>query len=153
MVVNQMMIYIAAPLFNDMEKEFNKKIDKLIVSIGFETYLPQRDGGSLAELVKQGGNPDELSDYIFGLDVAAVKKCNILLFLLDGRVPDEGACMELGMAYVLNKDCIGFKTDIRSFADGYDNLMLRKAFSTIFNSETELVEYLKNRLEANITNE
>ena len=78
MVVNQMMIYIAAPLFNDMEKEFNKKIDKLIVSIGFETYLPQRDGGSLAELVKQGGNPDELSDYIFGLDVAAVKKCNIL---------------------------------------------------------------------------
>jgi nucleoside 2-deoxyribosyltransferase len=150
MVVNKMLLYIAAPLFNSMEKEFNRKIDELIVSIGFKTYLPQRDGGSLAELVRQGGNTDELSDYIFNLDVETVKKCDILLLLLDGRVPDEGACMELGMAYALNKKCIGLKTDIRSFADGYDNLMIRKSFSAIFNSEDELIEYLKEQLEASI---
>jgi len=144
------MIYIAAPLFNKMEKEFNERIDKLVVDQGFETYLPQRDGGSLSELIRQGENADGLSDYIFNLDVSAVEKCDILLFLLDGRVPDEGACMELGMAYALKKECIGFKTDVRSFADGNDNLMIRKALSKIFRSEKELAEHLKNRADIDI---
>ena len=138
-----MLIYIAAPLFNAMEKNFNQHIDELVVAQGFKTYLPQRDGGSISELIKQGGNPDELSDYIFNLDVAAVKKCDVILFLLDGRVPDEGACFELGMAYALGKECIGLKTDIRSFADGYDNLMLRKSLSTLLTNEDELIEFLK----------
>jgi len=140
-----MLIYIAAPLFNSMEKNFNEHIDALIVTQGFETYLPQRDGGTLSELIKQGDNPEELSDYIFNLDIAAVKKCDIILFLLDGRVPDEGACFELGMAYALEKECIGLKTDIRSFADGYDNLMLRKSLSAIFTNEEDLINFLKKR--------
>ena len=31
--------------------------------------------------------------------MSAIKNCDILIFFLDGRVPDEGACVELGMAY------------------------------------------------------
>jgi len=142
-----MLVYIAAPLFNKMEKGFNQYVDELIVAQGFKTFLPQRDGGSISELIKQGGEPNELSDYIFNLDVEAVRNCDILLFLLDGRVPDEGACFELGMAYALGKECIGFKTDIRSFADGFDNLMLRKSLLALFTKEDELVEFFKMRSE------
>ena len=142
-----MLVYIAAPLFNKMEKNFNQHIDELVVAQGFKTFLPQRDGGSISELIKQGGNPEELSDYIFNLDVKAVNDCDIILFLFDGRVPDEGACFELGMAYALGKECIGFKTDIRSFADGFDNLMLRKSLSALFTNEDALVEFFKKRFQ------
>lgn len=38
-----MKIYIAAPLFNEMEIERNNSINDLLEVEGFETYLPQRD--------------------------------------------------------------------------------------------------------------
>lgn len=140
-----MNVYIAAPLFNEQEKNFNEIIDSSLRKIGYETYLPQRDGGMLSKLVKDGGDEKQLSEYIFNLDIKAVEHCDILLFLLDGRVPDEGACFELGMAYTLNKTCVGYKTDCRSFADGYDNLMIRKALSKIFSSENEMITFFKKR--------
>jgi len=34
---------------------------------------------------------------IFSLDESEVKKADIIFMNLDGRVPDEGACVELGM--------------------------------------------------------
>ena len=34
--------------------------------------------------------------------------------VLDGRIPDEGACVELGIAYANGKRCYGVKTDARS---------------------------------------
>ncbi|MBP5727242.1 MAG: nucleoside 2-deoxyribosyltransferase, partial [Clostridia bacterium] len=47
--------------------------------------------------------------------------CDAVLFLFDGRVPDEGACFELGYCcYAKGKRCIGYKTDARSFIDGFD---------------------------------
>ena len=46
--------------------------------------------------------------------------CDAILFIFDGRVPDEGACFELGYCYAKGKKCIGYKTDARSFIDGYD---------------------------------
>ncbi len=35
-------IYISAPLFNEMEIEFNNKVDAFVRNLGFTTYLPQR---------------------------------------------------------------------------------------------------------------
>ena len=64
--------------------------------------------------------------------------CDTLLFLFDGRVPDEGACFELGYCYAKGKQCIGYKTDARSFIDGYDNVMLHGAPETVLRSEQEL---------------
>lgn len=139
-----MRVYIAAPLFNEMEKCCNERINGLLKELGVDTYLPQKDGGEISNMIKQGGNVEEVSNYIFNLDVSEVRKCDLLLFLLDGRVPDEGSCFELGLAYALGKKCIGFKTDIRSFSDGYDNLMIRKSLADILHSELELKDYFKN---------
>lgn len=61
---------------------------------------------------------------IFYRDIEEIKKCDILLFIMDGRVPDEGACFELGVAYSLNKYCLGLKTDPRFLMDNIDNPLI-----------------------------
>ena len=136
------MIYIAGPLFNEMERLRNEKIDSILRDNGFTTYLPQRDGGNFANELSMGEDPENIRKRIFSRDVNSVKGCNILLFLFDGRVPDEGACFELGMAYAINKKCIGYKTDSRTFVSGYDNLMLSESLESVFDNITSLVEYL-----------
>ena len=55
-----------------------------------------------------------------------------------GRVPDEGACFELGYCYAKGKRCIGYKTDARSFIDGFDNVMLHGAPEIVLRNEDEL---------------
>ncbi|MCR5596608.1 MAG: nucleoside 2-deoxyribosyltransferase, partial [Lachnospiraceae bacterium] len=47
------------------------------------------------------------------LDCKHLDQCDVLLFLFDGRVPDEGACFELGYCFARGKRCIGYKTDAR----------------------------------------
>ncbi len=105
-------IYFAGPMFNHAEKEFNRKITELLESYGYQVFLPQRDGveGALLE----GKTEEELVSIIFTLDDSEVRKADIVFVNLDGRVPDEGACVELGLAYGLGKRCYGFKTDTRA---------------------------------------
>ncbi|MCL2562602.1 MAG: nucleoside 2-deoxyribosyltransferase [Oscillospiraceae bacterium] len=138
------MIYLAAPLFNDMEKQRNEALHTTLRKSGFHTYLPQTDGGVFADESAGEANPSQLRTRIFNSDIQAVKDCDILLFLFDGRVPDEGACFELGMAYALGKRCIGLKTDARSFIDGYDNIMLSESLEAMFYDTDALINHLKN---------
>ncbi len=122
-------IYISAPLFNEMEIAFNEKVDGIVRSLGFTTYLPQRDGGEDELLLKKPELWPETSRRVFQRDVDALKNSTILLMIMDGRVPDEGACVELGMAYAMNKICIGFQTDTRKFSGNQNNLMLDYSLS------------------------
>ncbi|MBQ1771601.1 MAG: nucleoside 2-deoxyribosyltransferase [Clostridia bacterium] len=136
-----MKIYLAAPLFCEGERAFNLKVDEIVRSCGHETFLPQREGGVVSEL------PDMIDGipkrkYLFLLDCAHMDWCDAVLFLMDGRVPDDGACFELGYCYAKGKRCIGYKTDARSFIDGYDNVMLCGAPEVILRTEEELKDYL-----------
>ena len=45
-----MRIYIAAPLFSEGERAFNEKVDAVVRECGHETFLPQREGGCVADL-------------------------------------------------------------------------------------------------------
>ena len=135
-----MKIYMAAPLFSEGERRFNEHIDEIVRETGHETYLPQRDGGCVAEL------PDTINgmpkrEYLFRLDCENMDQCDAILFLIDGRVPDEGACFEFGYCYAKGKRCIVYKTDVRSFIDGYDNVMLHGAPEIVLRNEDELREY------------
>ena len=42
----------------------------------------------------------------------------------DGRVPDEGACIEAGVAFGWDKRLIGLQTDFRAVEPGGNNLMI-----------------------------
>ena len=100
------------------------------------------DGGMVADL------PDEIEGmpkrkYLFKLDCEHMDWCDAVLFIFDGRVPDEGACFELGYCYAKGKKCIGYKTDARSFIDGYDNVMLHGAPEIVLRNEQELKDYFK----------
>ena len=132
-----MKIYIAAPLFNEAERAFNLRIDAILRECGHETFLPQREGGCVADLPEtMEGMP--IRKYLFRLDCEHMDWCDTLLFLADGRVPDEGACFELGYCFAKGKRCIAYKTDARSFIDGFDNVMIHGAPETVLRSEEEL---------------
>jgi len=118
-----MRIYIAGPLFSDAELEYNEKLDKFLSDLGFTTFLPQRDGYKLVELEKKVGRKEALR-IIFDRDVQEIRVCDAVVFNMDGRVPDEGACVEIGIAYALGKECIGLKTDARGAFGGADNPMV-----------------------------
>lgn len=139
-----MKIYIAAPLFNEAERWFNLRIDEILTQCGHETFLPQKAGGCVADL------PDIIEGqpkrkHLFQLDCRHMDWCDTLLFLFDGRVPDEGACFELGYCYAKGKRCIGYKTDARSFIDGFDNVMLHGAPEIVLRSEEELREFFSRQ--------
>lgn len=135
-----MKVYIAAPLFSEGERQFNERIDEIIRSCGHETYLPQRDGGCVADLPDMiNGKPKRT--YLFHLDCEHMNWCDAVLFLFDGRVPDEGACFELGYCFAKGKRCIGYKTDSRSFIDGYDNVMLHGSVEVVLHDENGLREF------------
>ena len=94
-----MKIYIAGPLFNEMEIDRNLNITNYLKKYGFETYLPQVDGGLFYDLRKQGNSEMEIRKRIFKYDIEGIFNSDIVLCLLDGRVLDEGMCIELGIGY------------------------------------------------------
>ena len=140
-----MKVYIAAPLFCEGERMFNEHVDAIVRECGHETFLPQRDGGCVADL------PDVIEGvpkrkYLFNLDCDHMDGCDTILFLFDGRVPDEGACFELGYCYAKKKRCIAYKTDVRTFIDGYDNVMLCGAPEIVLRDEGELRRFFLNEV-------
>ena len=136
-------IYIAAPLYCDYEKDYNLQIDNFLRENGFDTYLPQRDGGVISEMPDFiEGVPKER--YVFEKDKEAMDASDVFLFLLDGRVPDEGACVALGYFYSTGKPCVGLKSDSRTLCEGQDNLMIRMALNKICRNKEELLEFLNH---------
>ncbi|MFA4861932.1 nucleoside 2-deoxyribosyltransferase [Methanoregula sp.] len=117
-------VYIAGPLFSQAELDFNENVDTRLRECGYDTFLPQRDGKKLSDLIVAGISKEEAVKTIFEIDLQQIHKSDILLLIIDGRVPDEGACVELGIAYALNKECIGLKTDSRSLMDNLDNPLI-----------------------------
>ena len=141
-----MKVYIAGPLFNDGERAFNLKVDTVIRGCGHETYLPQRDGGVVAEMPEfVEGLPKET--YVFRKDLENLKGCDLFLLLMDGRVPDEGACVALGYCLAHGKRCVGYKTDSRSGYDGKDNIMITGALETILRNEDELLNFFAAKIQ------
>ena len=124
-------IYFAAPLFSDAEREYNLKIVAVLENYGYEVFLPQRDGFLAPEL--EGLTEEEKTEKIFQKDKEEVLKSDILFVMLDGRVPDEGACVELGIAYQNGIRCYGLKSDARSVELDMDlNPMITGCLTKLF---------------------
>ena len=143
-------VYFAAPLFNEAERAYNLKIVEILEAHGYEVFLPQRDGFLAPEL--EGKTEAEKIEMIFNKDRDKVLKSDILFMMLDGRVPDEGACVELGIAYANGKRCYGFKGDARSVElDMNLNPMITGCFTKLFYNldEEALIKSLEEYLNEN----
>ena len=145
-----MHVYFAAPLFCQAERAFNLQLTAKLEQRGFVVFLPQRDGivpdrPSFNEMLG-----DERCRAIFALDRDKILEADIFLFVLDGRVPDEGACVELGIAYgqkyLIQRDrlLIGLHTDRRAAFLGEElNAMVRGALDAVAGSEDDLIAALE----------
>jgi len=147
-----MLIYFAAPLFNKAEQVFNLNLTEKLEEAGFAVFLPQRDGIESSKPPYSEMAVDELRQSIFTIDRDKVLESDIFLFVLDGRVPDDGACVELGIAYgqkyllKLDKFIIGLLTDMRgafAFLDTKLNPIILGAFDEIVEDENSLITALE----------
>ncbi|HNY77169.1 MAG: nucleoside 2-deoxyribosyltransferase [Sedimentisphaerales bacterium] len=122
-------IYCAGPLFNPKEREEMGQIASTLERAGYSVFLPQRDGLEFAELfpwfLKKGISAQEaqkiLNMAIFSLDVFQVTDSEGLVLNMNGRVPDEGAMVEAGIAWAHNKVVVIFRSDSRSLIEGSCN--------------------------------
>ena len=152
-----MLIYFAAPLFCQAERAFNLQLTQKLEKRGFAVFLPQRDGVELQKPPYDEMSGDELCQAIFAIDRDKVLEADILLFVLDGRVPDEGACVELGIAYgqkhLLQREklLIGLQTDMRTayaFTGTKLNALIHGALDTIAENEDDLLSALEEYRQA-----
>jgi nucleoside 2-deoxyribosyltransferase len=136
-------IYIAGPLFSEGERAFNVMVDAYLHELGYDTFLPQRDGEELHELVQSGMLTLDALKKVFERDISEIQQSDLIVFIMDGRVPDDGACVEIGMAFAMGKECIGLKMDSRSLMHGLDNPMILGALKfRVANSLSQLKAFL-----------
>src|SRR5262249_18618211 len=115
--------YYAAPLFNDMERAFNEGLVKEMEQY-LDVFLPQRDGGLMMRLVKQGIAPAVAEKIVFSKDLEAMRNADIIVAVLDGANIDEGVAFEIGYMHALDKYRIGLQTDMRRLLPTGNNPMI-----------------------------
>lgn len=144
-----MRLYFAAPLFSEAERRFNAMLAARIEASGITVFLPQRDGAERDRPPYDAMTRDERRLAMFDLDTAEIFACDIFLIVLDGRVPDEGAAFELGVAYAHKKltqpamRLVGLHTDARAaFIGAKLNPMLAVPLDALATDEQRLLEIL-----------
>jgi nucleoside 2-deoxyribosyltransferase len=150
-----MLIYFAAPLFCQAELAFNLQLTVKLEERGFTVFLPQRDGLESSKPPYNEMTNDEQRQAIFVLDRDKILDADVFLFVLDGRVPDEGACVELGIAYgqkhLLQQDklIIGLQTDSRAAYLGAKlNAILHGSLDYVADNEYDLIAALEEYIHA-----
>lgn len=128
---NSYKIYCAGPLFNPKEREEMQEIAFVLEDAGYGVFLPHRDGLEFANifpsLLQKGLTHQQakeiLNNAIFSLDIFHITDSHGLVLNMNGRVPDEGAMVEAGIAWACNKIIVIFKNDSRSLIEGNCNPM------------------------------
>jgi len=145
-----MKLYFAGPLFCNAEKEFNEKLTAKIEMLGIEVFLPQRDGIEKDKEPYNVMSKEDRRKAIFELDEQKIEESDIFLFVLDGRVPDEGACVELGIAHAHRKykkgmkKILGLMTDIRTSYTGEKlSAMIIRPIDELYEDEEKLLQRMK----------
>jgi nucleoside 2-deoxyribosyltransferase len=127
------LVYCSGPLFCPEEIAGMTAIARVLENAGYGTFLPHRDGverlvmGLVNSTVNIDvfGSRDRIDRAIFSLDVyQIVERCDCLVFNMNGRVPDEGACVEAGVAFAAGKPVVIYKNDRRTAFKGRDNSMI-----------------------------
>lgn len=128
-------VYLAAPLFSEAERDFNRKLRDEIMSAGFKAFLPQEDSNNA-----RGGNRQEI---IFNKNMAAIESSDIIVAVVDGADADSGTAWEIGYAFAKGKPVIGLRTDFRTLGiEGRVNLMIERS-AILCTSIPELLGRLK----------
>jgi len=153
-------IYCAGPLFNPKEREEMQEIATALEAYDYITFLPQRDGLELTKiskyLINHGVSENIVNDIItkaiFYLDIYNILTSDGLVLNMNGRVPDEGAMVEAGVAWSAGIEVVLYKNDTRTVFDSLDNPMILglSDFSTI-NKISDIPLLFSKRITKKIT--
>lgn len=135
-------LYLASPLFNEMELSYNKKLETMLEKY-FDVFLPQEDGLLLRDLIAKGVSLEAAERIVFDADIQAMKDSDIVLAVLNGAHIDEGVSFELGFCYALGKRCIGLKSDVRQALPTGNNPMVSQGCEKIFGNERDLLRWIE----------
>ena len=144
-------IYLAAPLFTEAERAYNKRLKRKLETAGWKVYLPQDEAGKYY--------PDV--DRVAQECIKGLMESRCVVAVLDGSDVDSGVGVELGIActkyyssgfpqVVIETPIIGIRTDLRAGGDGKRyavNLMIEAIVSEIVSDECALVAAIKEKLE------
>lgn len=115
-------IYLAAPLFSEGERAYNRLVRDQLVGAGQQVHLPQEIGDDLPS--RDLGT----TRAIFSENLAALSESDLVVAVIDGADADSGTAWEIGYAYALNIPVVALRTDFRSVGtDERVNLMLEQS--------------------------
>ena len=122
--------YVAGPLFDEGERWYIEKVDRLVADAGFVTFLPHRDNPPKDEHNVRA---------IFENDMRGIDECDVVVANLNGVITDDGTAWELGYAYAKGKFIIGLHTDWRMrFQHEVVNLMMECSMDRLVRSLDDL---------------
>lgn len=102
-------VYLAGPLFNEMELAFNADFATRIRETypDVELFVPQEQGDI--------NNKESYADskMIAQLDTQAVLESDLMIAVLDGQIIDPGVASEIGVAYQAGIPVLGLYSDTR----------------------------------------
>ncbi|WFN34131.1 nucleoside 2-deoxyribosyltransferase [Methanogenium sp. S4BF] len=115
-------VYLAAPLFSEAERAYNRSVAALLREHLFSVHLPQECGDSSAE------RSAEHTACIFTENLAALSQADLVVAVIDGADADSGTAWEMGYAYAQGIPVIAVRTDFRQAGVSERvNLMLEEA--------------------------
>jgi nucleoside 2-deoxyribosyltransferase len=137
-------VYLAGPLFSEAEQQFNRRLKGLLVNAGCEVFLPQEDSNDAGNLQHHRWH-----ERIFQKNLEGIRKCDVMVAVLEGVDVDSGTAWEIGYAYALGKPVIGVRTDFRTLgAEGTVNLMVERSVTKLCRDVGEVVECVLECLHA-----
>ena len=139
-MINKPKIYLAAPLFNQMELDYNKSLKQTLSSM-FSVFLPQEDGLLLRDLVQSGMHQDVAAKLVFEADLKAMNEADLILAILHGAHIDEGVAFELGYCFAQGKRCIALQEDARQALPIGNNPMISQSCEITFRNRADLLDW------------
>ena len=117
-----MVVYLAAPLFTQVERRWNRELARLLEERveGLEVVLPQdyRVNGRF--------NDRRRLEELFRRCIDGVRAADVVVAILDGADADSGVAFEMGYAHASGKPIVGVRTDFRQSQERGVNLMVSR---------------------------
>lgn len=118
-----MRIYLAAPLFSQVERAWNRLLASAITERlpGSAVVLPQD--------FRLEGRYNDPKHYrqLFKRCLKEIGNADVMVAVLEGSDADSGVAFEAGVAHTLGKTIVGLRTDYRPGADHGVNIMVSRA--------------------------
>ena len=114
-------VYLAAPLFTQLERRWNREVAR-----GLEDELECRV--LLPQDLRVGDRMNDPRHFgaLFRRCLEGVEECDVMVAVVDGADADSGTAFEMGYAYALGKPIVGVRTDYRKQQERGTNLMLAR---------------------------